>query len=308
MARKVILITDPGIDGAYALAAALHDDALEVLGVVATAGNVSAEQATRNVEALIEQMDPPRWPRLGAALPISYDLNGLPLNGPGGLGGVELPFAQLHHQHSGDKLIGDLVRLHPKEISILVLGPATVLALTLDRDPEVSSLLNQIILVGGCWRAPGDATATAELHIACDPVSARKLLHSGLPLTMLPLDVTRKPVFSPSELLQQPEPVSTTCRLLRQLAPHGIMASASLFGIEGMCLPDVVGVAAVSQPGLVTCRRVIADVETRGQLTAGMLVLDTRWAPSGKPNVDLGVEIDEAAVKQYLARVLYLNS
>ena len=76
MPRKVILITDPGIDGAVAVALALHDAELNVLGLAASAGNVRAEQATRNVQILVEQIDPPLWPRLGAALPIDYDTDG----------------------------------------------------------------------------------------------------------------------------------------------------------------------------------------------------------------------------------------
>ena len=64
MIRKVILVADPGIDGAFAIALALFDPNLDVLGLAATAGNVKAEQATKNVQTLIEQFDPPRWPRL----------------------------------------------------------------------------------------------------------------------------------------------------------------------------------------------------------------------------------------------------
>src|SRR5262245_30658198 len=75
MARKVILVGDPGIDGAFAVALALRDPELDLIGVAATAGNVSAEQATRNVHILIEQLDPPRWPRLGAALSVDYDID-----------------------------------------------------------------------------------------------------------------------------------------------------------------------------------------------------------------------------------------
>src|SRR6059036_1621517 len=97
MARKVILIADPGIDGAFALALALHDPDLEVLGVAATAGNIGAEQATRNVQVVVEQLDPPRWPRLGAALAVEYEITAPPLYGPDGLGGAEFPCAQLHH-------------------------------------------------------------------------------------------------------------------------------------------------------------------------------------------------------------------
>src|SRR4029077_1670495 len=128
MSRKAILISDPGIDGAYAVALALHDPEIDVLGLAATAGNVTAEQATKNVHILIEQIDPRRWPRLGAALPVEYDIDGTRLHGPGGLGGIEFPCAQLHHPHSSDKVVIDLVRQFPKEATVICMGPVTVLA------------------------------------------------------------------------------------------------------------------------------------------------------------------------------------
>src|SRR5712692_4871609 len=100
MARKVLLVADPGIDGAFAISLALHDPELEVVGLAATAGNVSADQATKNVHILIHQIDPARWPRLGAALPMEYDVDGSRLHGPGGFGGASFPSAETHHQHS----------------------------------------------------------------------------------------------------------------------------------------------------------------------------------------------------------------
>src|SRR5947209_13096950 len=140
MVRKIVLVADPGIDAAFAIALALHDPEINVLGLAATAGNVNAEQATKNVQILIEQIDPPRWPRLGAALPVEYDIDGTRLHGPGGLGGASFPCAQLHHQHSSDKLVVDLVRQHPGEVTVVNLGPLTVLARAFDRDPELPSL------------------------------------------------------------------------------------------------------------------------------------------------------------------------
>src|SRR3712207_4682291 len=133
MARKVIFVADPGIDGAFATALALLDPDLDLLALAATAGNVPPEQATRNVHVLVEQLDPPRWPRLGAALPVEYEIDAIRLHGPDGLGGIPFPCAQLHHPHPGDKLISDLVRLHPKEIAVVLMGPATVFARALDR-------------------------------------------------------------------------------------------------------------------------------------------------------------------------------
>jgi inosine-uridine nucleoside N-ribohydrolase len=309
MARKVILITDPGIDGAFAVALALLDPALEVVGLAATAGNVTAEQATRNIQILVEQIDPPRWPRLGAALQAFYDHNGLALHGPNGLGGVDFPCAQLAHMHPGDKLIGDLLRLYPKEIAIVVMGPATVLARTLDRDPELAHLVERVILVGGCWHEAGDVAPQIEFHIACDPLSARQIIRSGIPATLIPLDVTRKVVFSPTDLLQLPADHSPACALLRQIIPHGIRATASLYGTEGFYMQDVLGVLALAQPSVIQLTPMVCDVETlRGELARGMTIFDTRWGHSSKPNIDMASEVDVAAVRRYIGRVLYGNS
>src|SRR5258708_29386671 len=107
MAAKLVLLADPGIDGAFAIALGLLDPDLDVLGVAATAGNVPAEQATRNMQIVVEQVDPPRLPRFGAALPVEYDVDGTRLHGPRGLGNTSLPCAELHHEPPGDKLLAD---------------------------------------------------------------------------------------------------------------------------------------------------------------------------------------------------------
>src|SRR3954453_20392758 len=146
MARKIILVADPGIDGAFAVALALRDPDLDVLGLAATAGNVPAEQATRNVPTLVDQIDPPRWPRLGAALPVEYEYDATRLHGPNGLGGVDFPCAQLHHPHPADKLLSDLARQHPKEVTVVLLGPATAFARATDRDPELPGLIERLVV------------------------------------------------------------------------------------------------------------------------------------------------------------------
>src|ERR1700761_7249745 len=120
MARKVIIDTDPGIDDAVAL----FDPELEVVALTATAGNVSPEQATRNVQTIVEQLDPPRWPRIGAAPednPLPAD--GRLLHGQNGLGNVEFPFAGLANNHPAEKVLCDEVRSAPEEITIICLGP-----------------------------------------------------------------------------------------------------------------------------------------------------------------------------------------
>ena len=304
MAQKVILITDPGIDGACAAALAMYDPDLEVLALAATAGNVGADEATRNVHILIEQMDPPRWPRVGEAPPVTYDVNGVKLHGPGGLGGVDFPCARLHHPHPSEKLITDLVRQHPREVTILLLGPATVMARALDRDPELPGLIQRIIMVGGVQHEPGDVTAVADFHFYCDPPAARQVLHCGATISLLPLDATRKVMFSPKELLQLPVADSPAYQFLRRIIPHGLGASASLYGIEGLYLNDVLAVAVASRPGSVASHPAVVDVETRGELTRGMSVFDARWGITARPNVDVVTTVDVQAVRGYILKTL----
>lgn len=304
MARKVVFVADPGIDGAFAIVLALHDPELDVLGVAASAGNVDAEQASNNAQIVIEQVDPPRRPRVGAALPVEYPLDGRRLHGPKGLGASSFPCAQLHHPHPSDKLLVDLIRLHPKDITVITMGPLTMLARAFDRDPELPSLVHRLICVGGSWREPGNATPVAEFHFFCDPAAARQVLRCGAPITLLPLDVSQKLVLSPADLLELSSRESRACRFLRHILPFGIGATSNMYGIEGFHLRDVLGVVALAAPDALTTRPMIVDVETRGELTRGMSVVDARPNAPGPANVDMGVSVDLAAVRRYAVAVL----
>jgi inosine-uridine nucleoside N-ribohydrolase len=305
---KVILVADPGIDGAFAIALALFDPELEVLCLGATAGNVPAEQATQNIQTIVEQLDPPRWPRLGAAPLVEYDVDGTRLHGPNGLGGIQFPCAQLHHAHASDKLLVDLVRLHPKEVSVICLGPLTVLARALDRDPELPALVHRFVCLGGALNEPGNAGPVSEFHFYCDPPAARQVLRSGAAVTLVPLDLMRKVLFSPTDLLELPAPDSRVSKFLRQIVPFAIGATSSLYGIEGFHLKDVLGVVAVSLRGVVGTRPMAVDVETRGELTRGMSVVDVRWTTTAKPNVELAMGVDVQAVRDYIKRTLTLSA
>lgn len=304
MARNVVVIADPGIDGAFAIVLALRDPELNVLAVVATAGNVPADQATNNVQIVVERTDPPRWPRLGAALPVEYEVDGRRLHGSDGLGGSAYPCARLHHPHPGDKVIIDLVRQHPKDVTVVVLGPLTVLASAFDRDPELPSLIKDLVCVGGAWRDPGNASAVGEFHFFCDPQAARQVLHCGTPILLLPLDVTRKLLFSPTELLELPCPESPACAFLRTIVPFGIGATSSIYGLEGFHLKDVLAIASLGQPGILTTRPMVVDVETRGELTRGMSVVDARRDRPGKPNAELAIDVDIEPVRAYIHQTL----
>ena len=304
MARKIIIVADPGIDTAFAVALALNDPNLEVVGLLPTAGNVTAEQATANVHTLIDVLDPAKWPKLAGAIPARYDMDGQSLHGPGGLGGASFPTAARHTLHPADKVLVELVREHPRQVSVICLGPLTTLATALDRDPALPAIIDQTFIVGGAWRVPGNSGPAAEFHFALDPNAARRVLQAELHPFIFPLDATRRLVFSPSDLLELPNPTSRTCQFLRQITPFGIRASSNLYGIEGFHLKDVLGVAAASLPGIANGDEYHVDVETRGELTRGMMVVDTRPQPAGPANARVATDVSVGEVRQYIERIL----
>ena len=304
MPQKVILVADPGIDAAVAIALALNDPDLEVLALAATAGNVSAEQATKNAHIVVEQIDPPRWPRLGAALPADYDGSGTDLNGPDGLGGLDFPCVQLHHNHPSDKLIADTLRQYPGEVAILVLGPCTVLARTLDRDPELVKLIKRLVVVGGAVTEPGDAMPVSEFHFWCDPAAARQVLRCSAPITLIPLDVTRKLIFSPADCVKLASAGTRTGDFLGKIVPTLLSPTAGRFGIEGVYLNDALAVVALARSVSLDANAAAVDVETRGELTRGMSVVDRRWGTTARPMVDLASEIDMRVARQYIQGIL----
>ncbi|MCS7015122.1 MAG: nucleoside hydrolase [Gemmatales bacterium] len=302
MAHKVALIADPGIDTAVAIAAALYDPQLEVVGIAATAGNISAEEATRNVQIVVDNLDPPRWPRLGEALPVRYEVEGTRLHGSGGLGGISWPYAGRHRTLPSDKLLVELTTEYADELTLVCLGPLTVLARALDREPQLAKRVRQIVVVGGAWREPGNASAVAEFHFYCDPEAARQVLHCGAPIILVPLDVTRQLLVSPAEIATFTDRDTRACRFLRKILHYGVGATSRLYGIEGFHLKDVLGISVLTCRHAFHTRPMTVDVETRGELTRGMSVVDLtpRRAP---PNVDMVTEVHLPAVREHLHRV-----
>src|SRR3954469_22030474 len=160
MPRKIIIDCDPGIDDAVALAMALFDPRLEVVAVTAVAGNVSAERATLNVQALIEQLDPPRYPRMGTATPAENapSVDSRHIHGDDGLGTAGLQVSRLARQHPSEKLICDEVRAAPGEVTILCLGPLTNIARALSRDPAIAAQMGRLVILGGAVNCIGNIT------------------------------------------------------------------------------------------------------------------------------------------------------
>jgi len=304
MIKKLILDVDPGIDDAVALVLALFDPQVEVVAVTATGGNVSPERATRNVQAIIEQLDPPRWPRIGAA---SAPDEGLPpptrnLYGSDGLGNSNFQVAELHHLHPAEKLIADEVRAAPEQVTILALGPLTNVARALARDPGLATLVGQLVIMGGTCGGPGNVTPAAEFNMFCDPRSARSVFRSAMTKTLVPLDVTSQVAFTYDLLDQLPGEETRAGRLFRKILPFAFRAHRQTFGQEGIHLHDVVALEAALHPELFEIEMTAADVETSGELTMGATIFDRRRVPEWRPNIALATALDAAAVTDCIMR------
>jgi purine nucleosidase len=259
---------------------------------------VPAEQATRNVQALIEQLDPPRWPRIGAATeperaPAADTRH---LFGADGLGNANFQVAELHHQHPSEKVITDEIRAAPEMITIIALGPLTNIAQALRRDPALAGQVGQIVIMGGAVKAPGNVTPSAEFNIYCDPLAAREVFRSRTTKTLVPLDVTNQVVMNYGHLEQLPGEDSRAGRLLRKILPYAFRTHRQVLGVEGLFVHDAVAMVAATDPELFGMQQMAGDVETTGELTMGATVFDRRQLPQERPNLDVALEIDIAAV------------
>lgn len=172
---------------------ALFDPRLDVLAVTATGGVVSPKQASLNVQAVIERLDPPRWPRMGVGSQpdMGLEADARHLHGPDGLAGQSRTVAELHQRHPSEKVISDEVHAAPEEVTILALGPLTNVARALSRDVDVPRAVGQLVMAGGAVQAPGDVTPAAEFNIYCDPQSARTVFRSATTKTLVPLSTLR---------------------------------------------------------------------------------------------------------------------
>lgn len=307
LTKKILLDVDPGIDDAVALCIALFDPQLEVVAVTAVAGNVQPEQATRNVQAIIEQLDPPRWPRIGEA--SDPDL-GLPsrnvnLHGSDGLGNANIQVSELQHRHPAEKVIYEEVRAAPGEVTIVALGPLTNIARAFARDPSLPELIGQLVIMGGTLDGVGNVTPAADFNIYCDPEAARAVFKSAAATkTLIPVDITRQVTFGYDLLDKLPDGNCRVGRFLAKILPHLFRSYRQELGYESICLNDAVALVAALHPELFEMELTAADVELSGELTRGATVFDRRRNREWRSNLSVATKVEVSAVQDCILRGL----
>lgn len=311
MTHKLLIDADPGIGDALAILLALLDPEVDVVGITPTAGSTSGTNASLNLQAIVSLLDPPKWPRLGWAggHPSPPALPGGPdpqvLNGLSGLGDLEVPIAEPHQRHEAAKLLSDLVKAYPHELTLLTLGPLTNVELAMERHPDLLMELNQIVVLGGSVAAGGDVTPAAEFNIYSAPEAARTVLGSPAAKTLVPYDATQKVTLTYSDYSRLKVDGNTRVgRLLEQTLPFAFRAHHEHLGMEGIAIPEVVALVSVLHPRLFGRRSLSVDVETQGELTRGMTVFDRRRRAPRAANIDVITDVDAQGVLDYLTRIL----
>ena len=328
----LILDVDTGIDDSLALLYAAASPDAELVAATCVSGNVEARQVAINTRAILELAGRTDVEvAIGREVPLVRPLQTTPeTHGPQGLGHAELPppSRPLSERHAVD-LIVDAARRRPDEIVLVTLGPLTNLALALEREPALPRLLRGYTLMGGAYGVSGNTTPTTEWNIHCDPEAAKLVFSAwgrataadptiALPLA-LGLDVTEQARVMPDDVVRlarragsRPDDSIALARgedpmhATRSVASNPIVryvADALRFymefharydGFYGAFIHDPLAVAATLDRSLVTTEAVYVDVETAGELTAGMTVADRRRLTGKAPNLDIALTADVA--------------
>lgn len=286
MARKIIIDTDPGQDDAVAILLALASrEELEVIGIVAVAGNVGLHHNAQNALKIVElagRTDVPVY--AGCSRPLRRQLvTAEHVHGDTGMNGPDLPEPRhrLQAQHGVDYLVDTIMAAEPGHITLCTLGPLTNVAMALIKQPAIAGRIAEIVMMGGAYFEVGNITPAAEFNIYVDPEAADVVLRSGIAITMLPLDVTHQ--------MQSTQPRLEAIKALGNTAGAAVHAMLTFsesfdlqkYGWAGAPLHDPTVIAYLLRPELFQGRHCNVTVETASELTIGMTVADY-WHVTGR--------------------------
>ncbi|MDQ1210406.1 purine nucleosidase [Acinetobacter baylyi] len=283
--HQIIIDTDPGQDDAVAILLALASPEVKVLAITTVAGNVPLALTSANARKVCELAGRPDIPVFaGCDRPLKRPLiTAENVHGKTGLDGIELPEPQmpLQAQHSVDFIIETLRNAPEKTITICSLGPMTNTAQALLKAPDIAARVKRIVLMGGGFFEGGNITPSAEFNMFVDPDAAKIVFAAGIPLTVIPLDVTH-------QALTSKEWVDGLRRMDNQVGP-AVAAWTDFFerydmekyGSEGAPLHDPCVIGYMIKPELFSGRFINVEIEADSPLTVGAMVADW-WNVTGR--------------------------
>ena len=295
-ARKIIIDTDPGQDDAVAILLALASPELEVLGITAVAGNVPLRLTQLNARKICELAGKPETKVFaGAIRPMVRPLvTAEEVHGKTGLDGPDLPEPKmpLQEQHAVDFIVETLMVEEPGSVTLCPLGPLTNIGLALVREPRIAKRIGAIVLMGGGFFEGGNVTPAAEFNIYVDPHAADVVFRSGVPITMMPLDVTHKALTTGKRVQAFRKLGTRVGDATAQMLDFFERYDEGKYGTDGGPLHDPCVVAWLLKPELFSGRHVNVSIETGSELTMGMTVIDW-WGVTKRPkNAQVMRDID----------------
>lgn len=306
MPRKIIIDTDPGQDDAVAILLALASpEDLEVLGIVAVAGNVPLPLTQKNARIVCELAGHPETKVFaGCDAPISRKLiTAEHVHGQTGLDGPPMadPTMPLQDQHGVDFIIDTLRSEDAGTVTLCPLGPLTNIATAFNRAPDIIEKVQEIVLMGGGCFEGGNITPSAEFNIYVDPEAADIVFKSGVPITMMPLDVTHKALTTKARIDRFRAMGTKVGDMVAAWTDFFERFDMEKYGSEGAPLHDPTVIAYLLQPDLFAGRHINVEIETVSELTLGATVADW-WRVSGRPaNATFMKDIDAEGFYDLLA-------
>jgi purine nucleosidase len=268
---RVIIDTDPGVDDAFALLLAMRSPELKIEGITPVAGNVPLELTLPNALRMVEIAGRTDIPvAAGASAPLMRRLvTATYAHGENGLGGAEFPEPKTKPvAQRAAEFVRQTVRKYPGEITLITLGPLTNVATALNTDPELAGMVKGIVMMGGSLSG-GNITPAAEFNFYVDPEATRIVFQSGIPLTMVGLDVTRKTTLTDEHQHTLEAAQNPAGQAAAKIARKAIDHTRERGFLVGPNMHDSLAVATVIDPSVVTLQDYYVDVETTGELTAG---------------------------------------
>ena len=285
--RKIIIDTDPGQDDAVAILLALASpEEIEVLGIVAVAGNVPLALTSRNARMVCElagRRDIPVF--AGCDRPLRRELvTAEYVHGKTGLDGPALPepTMPLAAGHGVDFIVEALRREPEGAVTLCPLGPLTNIAEVFRRAPDVVGRVREVVLMGGAYFEVGNRTPAAEFNIFVDPEAADIVFRSGVPLTVMPLDVTHKALTTAPHIQGFRDMGTPVGDAVAAWTDFFERFDKEKYASPGAPLHDPCVIAYLLRPGLFSGRRINVEIETEGRYTTGMTVADW-WGVTDRP-------------------------
>lgn len=296
--RKIIIDTDPGQDDAAAIMLALGSPGeLDVLGITAVAGNVPVALTSRNIRVICElcnRRDVKVY--AGADRPLVRQLvTAEHVHGKTGLDGpvVEEPTMPMQTQHAVDFIIETLLSEEVGTVTLCTLGALTNIALALNKAPQIAPRVREIVMMGGGFFEGGNITPAAEFNIYVDPDAADIVFKSGIPIVMMPLDVTHR-VLTHKVRVEKIKAIGSPAAVaMAEMLEFFERFDIEKYGSDGGPLHDPTVIAYVLRPDLFKGRDCNVEIETKSELTVGMTVVDWWQVTGRKHNAKVMREVDD---------------